>query len=329
MLRTLLLFLSFIRRLETASKRSTLHLVHIVFCLQLLVLTTVGASCTCYSFCCNRVPPLHRAQEHLLIFDEFEMRLSRSASSAANKERLRWTQELHDRFVEAVTKLGGPDRATPKGILKAMSVSGLTIYHIKSHLQKYRISKFIPESTSKGKLQKKNISEMLPNFGTTSAAQLNEAFKIMQVQVNRRLSDQHEVQKSLKQKFEAQGRFLERYSAEHHDTNKNRPILVTKPKKAPLSQTLLPSLCDDSESNAKDFASDSEPDRSETETSAEQFRTVKKKLRLHHHQNDHNVQLALNSEFCYIPHEDDHIRFPWNFAACSSPLPLVVSSCFL
>ncbi|KAB2630526.1 protein PHR1-LIKE 1-like [Pyrus ussuriensis x Pyrus communis] len=243
---------------------------------------------------------------------------SRSASSAANKERLRWTQELHDRFVEAVYNRIGFIWATPKGILKAMGVSGLTVYHNKSHLQ-YRISKFIPESTSKGKLQKKNISEMLPNF----------AFKIMQIQVNRRLSDQHEVQKSLKQKFEAQGRFLERYSAERHNTNKNRPILITKPKKAPLSQTSLPSLCDDSESNAKDFASDSEPDRSETQSSAEQFQALKKKLRLHHHQNDHNVQLALNSEFCYIPHEDDHISFPWNFAACSSPLPLVVPSCFL
>lgn len=39
---------------------------------------------------------------------EFEMGPSRSDGSAG-RERLRWTQELHDRFVEAVTKLGGPD----------------------------------------------------------------------------------------------------------------------------------------------------------------------------------------------------------------------------
>ncbi|PRQ42932.1 putative transcription factor MYB-HB-like family [Rosa chinensis] len=113
-------------------------------------------------------------------------------ASAGNKERLRWTQELHDMFVEAVTKLGGPDRATPKGILKAMGVPGLTIYHIKSHLQKYRISKFVPETTSSN-LQRKNISEILPNFGTTSAAQLNEALHLMHIQVQRRLSDQLEV----------------------------------------------------------------------------------------------------------------------------------------
>lgn len=30
-------------------------------------------------------------------------------SATGSKERLRWTQELHDRFVEAVTRLGGPD----------------------------------------------------------------------------------------------------------------------------------------------------------------------------------------------------------------------------
>jgi len=34
---------------------------------------------------------------------------SRSRGSATAKERLRWTPELHDRFVVAVNRLGGPD----------------------------------------------------------------------------------------------------------------------------------------------------------------------------------------------------------------------------
>lgn len=31
------------------------------------------------------------------------------SDGSAGKERLRWTQDLHDRFVEAVERLGGPD----------------------------------------------------------------------------------------------------------------------------------------------------------------------------------------------------------------------------
>jgi hypothetical protein len=32
------------------------------------------------------------------------------AAGSAAKQRLRWTPELHERFVDAVTQLGGPDR---------------------------------------------------------------------------------------------------------------------------------------------------------------------------------------------------------------------------
>ncbi|XP_038994326.1 putative Myb family transcription factor At1g14600 [Hibiscus syriacus] len=53
--------------------------------------------------------------------------------------RLRWTPQLHRHFVQAVDHLGGRYKATPKRILQMMStVNGLSISHIKSHLQMYR-----------------------------------------------------------------------------------------------------------------------------------------------------------------------------------------------
>ncbi|XP_042396909.1 myb family transcription factor EFM-like [Zingiber officinale] len=55
--------------------------------------------------------------------------------------RLRWTPDLHLSFVHAVERLGGTDRATPKLVLQAMNVKGLSIAHVKSHLQMYRSKK--------------------------------------------------------------------------------------------------------------------------------------------------------------------------------------------
>lgn len=54
--------------------------------------------------------------------------------------RMRWTEELHRQFVEAVECLGGQDEATPKRILQLMGAKGVSISHIKSHLQMYRAS---------------------------------------------------------------------------------------------------------------------------------------------------------------------------------------------
>uniref|UniRef100_A0ACD5YJV8 Uncharacterized protein n=2 Tax=Avena sativa TaxID=4498 RepID=A0ACD5YJV8_AVESA len=55
--------------------------------------------------------------------------------------RLRWTPELHHCFIRAIHRLGGQDRATPKLVLQLMNVRGLSIGHVKSHLQMYRSKK--------------------------------------------------------------------------------------------------------------------------------------------------------------------------------------------
>ncbi|CAN6701748.1 unnamed protein product [Malus baccata var. baccata] len=61
--------------------------------------------------------------------------------AAKLRPRLRWTPELHACFVDAVNQLGGLHKATPKKIQEAMGVQGITLFHLKSHLQKYRLGR--------------------------------------------------------------------------------------------------------------------------------------------------------------------------------------------
>ncbi|CAA7392973.1 unnamed protein product [Spirodela intermedia] len=134
------------------------------------------------------------------------------------KPRLKWTQDLHDRFIEAVNQLGGADKATPKTIMKLMGIPGLTLYHLKSHLQKYRLSKNLHTQANSATCKNASAGRPPEVSGTqTSTAtpspanktlQIGEALQ-MQIEVQKRLHEQLEVQRHLQLRIEAQGKYLQ------------------------------------------------------------------------------------------------------------------------
>ncbi|CAH8259292.1 unnamed protein product [Arabidopsis lyrata] len=133
------------------------------------------------------------------------------ASSMTSKQRMRWTPELHEAFVEAINQLGGSERATPKAVLKLMNSPGLTIYHVKSHLQKYRTARYKPElSENREEPQVKNLKtiEDIKSLDLKTSIEITEALRL-QMKVQKQLHEQLEIQRSLQLQIEEQGRYLQ------------------------------------------------------------------------------------------------------------------------
>ncbi|CAA7407992.1 unnamed protein product [Spirodela intermedia] len=126
-------------------------------------------------------------------------------ASVPPKTRIRWTQELHERFVEAVGRLGGADKATPKGILKLMESEGLTICHVKSHLQKYRTAKNTPDSQE----GERDSFGHLVGLDPKNRMHMTEALRL-QLEVQSRLHEQLEIQRKIQMRIEEQGRQLQK-----------------------------------------------------------------------------------------------------------------------
>ncbi|XP_058096429.1 myb family transcription factor PHL8-like [Magnolia sinica] len=141
--------------------------------------------------------------------------------SADAKPRLKWTPDLHQRFVDAVSQLGGIEKATPKAVMKVMGIPGLTLYHLKSHLQKYRLA--INQNSQTCGDNKKEADCTIADYrvgridgentGRTHE-QVNESLQIakalqMQMEVQKKLHEQIEVQQHLQLRIEAQGKYLQ------------------------------------------------------------------------------------------------------------------------
>nr|VDD28150.1 unnamed protein product [Brassica oleracea] len=151
-------------------------------------------------------------QQHQAVSSEEQLSgRNSSASGATSKQRMRWTPELHEAFVEAVNQLGGSERATPKAVLKLLKNPGLTIYHVKSHLQKYRTARYKPEtSEATGETQEKKITsiEDIKSLDMKTSVEITQALRL-QMEVQKRLHEQLEIQRYLQLQIEKQGRQLQ------------------------------------------------------------------------------------------------------------------------
>ncbi|KAL5722838.1 hypothetical protein ACHQM5_006309 [Ranunculus cassubicifolius] len=143
--------------------------------------------------------------------------------SSDSKPRLKWTPVLHKRFIEAVAHLGGPERATPKSLMRVMRIPGLTLFHLKSHLQKYRLGKNQQSETFRGNEQEQESEVEEGTTGDGTYTQIDENLHItqaleMQMEVQNKLHDQIEVQRHLQLRIEAQGMYLQSILKKAQDT---------------------------------------------------------------------------------------------------------------
>ncbi|MED6180956.1 hypothetical protein PIB30_014935 [Stylosanthes scabra] len=92
------------------------------------------------------------------------------------RRRIRWTDHLHRKFMEAVILAG--HGAGPKKIHEYMNMPGITKQHVSSYLQKYR--QLLKEQANQIQYQKKRLS--LSTDSNLGSSQSNDLFRCEPVQ---------------------------------------------------------------------------------------------------------------------------------------------------
>ncbi|XP_048436022.1 myb family transcription factor PHL11-like [Pyrus x bretschneideri] len=145
-----------------------------------------------------------------------------------SKSHLKEAHDIQSQIKSAMLSCEREREATPKSVLSLltlMGLKGLTSYHLKSHLQKYRLRQHARKQNSIEEQTRKNNGDSYVHFsnlhstssGITSSGgakteqgtiPLSEALKC-QIEVQNRLQEQLVVQKKLQMRIEAQEKYLQ------------------------------------------------------------------------------------------------------------------------
>ncbi|KAF1874403.1 hypothetical protein Lal_00029829 [Lupinus albus] len=156
--------------------------------------------------------------------------------STDTKPRMKWTPELHQRFIDAINQLGGVEKATPKSLMRVMGIPGLTLLGKSPHMETSSDNKqdHIEINNSYGHYSRETSTENQNQ--TTETMQISQALQ-MQMEVQSKLYEQTEVQKHMQLRIEAQGKYLQSVlkKAQEALTGYNFSTLDVEVAKAELS----------------------------------------------------------------------------------------------
>ncbi|KAF9626211.1 hypothetical protein IFM89_031338 [Coptis chinensis] len=128
------------------------------------------------------------------------------ALSTDAKPRLKWTPVLHQRFIEAVTHLGGAEKATPKSVMRkyrlGKSQQSETSIDNEQEVVDYTESEIQDGHIISGKVMDGTNGPIDENLHIAQTLQ-------MQMDVQNKLNEQIEVQRHLQLRIEAQGMYLQ------------------------------------------------------------------------------------------------------------------------